>query len=302
MKENNAFEIIQGGRRITEGEIAQICETVELLPCLSIKELTSTICSHLGWHTAAGGLKDEACEKLLRKLEARGLVKLPAKLRRGGGAKSSITITEKTAPGAEIHLKLKEVAPVKLEVVVEGQSKRLWNEYVGRYHPLGYKQPFGYRLRYFIVSEKGKLGCLLFCGAAKALGVRDRWIGWTDVQRLQRLAWVVNLSRHLVFPWVRVPNLSSHVLAQLSRRIESDWEGRWGYRPVLMETFVDPSSHEGSCYRAAGWRFLGMTTGEGLVRPGHSYTTTPKKIFVKPLSREFRRVLCSEPPAGEVVE
>ena len=301
MGERKVFEIIQGGRRISEREIEQICETVELFPCLSMKELTATICVHLGWYTAAGGLKEDACEKLLRKLEVRGLVKLPAKLRRGGGAKSTITITEKTAPGDEIHLRLKELAPVRVEVV-EGEQKRLWNEYVGRYHPLGYKQPFGYRMRYFIVSERGGLGCLLFSGAAKALGVRDRWIGWSDVQRLQRLAWVVNLSRHLVFPWVRVPNLSSHVLARLSRRIEADWQKRWGYRPVLMETFVDPRFYEGSCYRAAGWKELGMTTGEGLMRPGHSYTTTPKKIFVKPLCREFRRVLCSEPPAVEVVE
>ena len=157
--------------------------------------------------------------------------------------------------------------------VVEGEGKRLWNEYVGRYHPLSYKQPFGYRMRYFVVCRQGPLGCLLFSGAAKSLGVRDWWIGWTEIQRLQRLAWVVNLSRHLVFPWVQVPNLSSHVLGQLARRISTDWHSRWGYRPVLMETFVGPSSHEGSCYRAAGWNDLGMTTGEGLVRPGHSYST-----------------------------
>lgn len=301
MREPEVHEFIQSGRRISEREIEQICETVELFPCLSMKELTLTICAHLGWYTAAGGLKEDACEKLLSKLQARGLVKLPAKLRRGGGAKSTVTITEKTAAGDEICLRLKEISPVSLEVV-EGEGKRLWNEYVARYHPLGYKHPFGFRLRYFIVSERGRLGCVLFSGAAKALGERDRWIGWTDVQRLQRLAWVVNLSRHLVFPWVRVPNLSSHILAQLTRRIGGDWQSRWGYRPVLMETFVDPRSHEGSCYRAAGWRYLGMSTGEGLVRPGHSYSTTAKKIFVKPLCREFRRVLCSEPPAGEVLE
>ena len=295
MMQQELDELVQCGRRISEGEIQQICETVELFPNLSMKELTATICEHLGWYTAAGGLKEDACEKLLGKLEAHGLVRLPEKLQRGGGQRSKITVTDRTNPGPQIRCRLRELGTVWLEVV-EGEGKRLWNEYVGRYHPLGYKQPFGYRMRYFVVCRQGPLGCLLFSGAAKSLGARDRWIGWTEIQRLQRLAWVVNLSRHLVFPWVQVPNLSSHVLGQLARRINTDWHSRWGYRPVLMETFVDPRSHEGSCYRAAGWNDLGMTTGEGLVRPGHSYTTTAKKIFVRPLVREFRHLLCSEIP------
>lgn len=295
MMQQELDELVQCGRRISEGEIQQICETVELFPNLSMKELTATICEHLGWYTAAGGLKEDACEKLLGKLEAHGLVRLPEKLQRGGGQRSKITVTDRTNPGPQIRCRLRELGTVWLKVV-EGEGKRLWNEYVGRYHPLGYKQPFGYRMRYFVVCRQGPLGCLLFSGAAKSLGARDRWIGWTEIQRLQRLAWVVNLSRHLVFPWVQVPNLSSHVLGQLARRISTDWHSRWGYRPVLMETFVDPSSHEGSCYRAAGWNDLGMTTGEGLVRPGHSYTTTAKKIFVRPLVREFRHLLCSEIP------
>jgi hypothetical protein len=80
-----------------------------------------------------------------------------------------------------------------------------------------------------------------------------------------------------------------------------DWQRRWSYRPVLLETFVDPRHYEGSCYKAAGWREVGMTTGEGLVRPGHRYLTTPKRIFLKPLCSEFRTVLCSEPEAARAI-
>ncbi|MCP4377203.1 MAG: DUF4338 domain-containing protein, partial [bacterium] len=93
-------------------------------------------------------------------------------------------------------------------------------------------------------------------------------------------------------------NLASHVLGQLARRVGDDWEARWGYRPVLLETFVDPAHFHGGCYRAAGWELLGHTTGEGLVRAGKQYRTSPKMIFAKPLQADFRRLLCSDQLKG----
>ena len=146
------------------------------------------------------------------------------------------------------------------------------------------------------------MGCILFAGAAKALRVRDRWIGWGDNERLRNLAWVINNTRFLIFEWVRVKNLASHVLGQTARCIKDDWEERWGYRPALMETFVDPQHYYGSCYKAANWQHLGMTTGDGLIRKGKNYTTTPKMIFVKPLVKNFRSLLCSEQLKGRVEE
>jgi hypothetical protein len=296
MSEENSSAVVQCGRRFSAEEIEGICETVKLLPHLAPTELVATICEHLGWYTAAGGLKADACEKLLLKLEARGLLKVRKKRAWKSGGKR-IAITARTDPCLPINCSLKGLGAVRLEPV-EGAEKRLFNEYIQRYHPLGYRQPFGYRMRYFIETDRGRLGCLLFSGAAKSLGARDRWIGWTEAQRLQRLAWVVNLSRHLVLPWVQVRNLSSHALSIVCRRIAEDWQRRWSYRPVLLETFVDPRHYEGSCYKAAGWHQVGMSTGEGLVRPGHHYLTTPKKIFLKPLCGNFRAVLCSQPPAA----
>jgi hypothetical protein len=110
---------------------------------------------------------------------------------------------------------------------------------------------------------------------------------------------MVNNSRFLILPWVNVPNLASHVLGQLARRLADDWEQRWDFRPVLLETFVDPAHYSGSCYRAAGWNELGQTSGRGLARPGHTYRSTPKLIFVKPLQADFRRLLVSPTPCGE---
>jgi hypothetical protein len=188
---------------------------------------------------------------------------------------------------------LSELDAVHLRLASEAEERSVWNDAVERYHLLGYKKPFGYWARYFIESEGHWLGCLLLSGAAKALTARDRWIGWNDRQRLKNLPWVLNNSRFLLFPWVEVANLASHVLGQLARRVGDDWQARWGYRPLLLETFVDPARFRGSCYRASGWALLGRTSGEGLVRPGKRYQTSPKLIFAKPLQADFRALLCS---------
>ena len=156
-------------------------------------------------------------------------------------------------------------------------------------------------MRYFIKSERGRLGCVLFCGASKSMRIRDDWIGWTENQRLRNLAWVINNARFLIFPWVKVKNLASYTLGQINKQIRFQWKEVWGYSPVLMETFVDHANYQGTCYKAANWQCLGLTTGRGLARKGKSYTSTPKKIFMKPLVKNYREQLCSEKLVGRTL-
>lgn len=290
------------GREITGGEIAGIEEMLRLCLGLSREELSHTVCEHLGWVTASGRHKVKACLKLLEALEEKGLIALPAKQERRKIPKKGIPKTARTAPLSEIRSEMSDIGEVALKVVSDKSEKALWNEYVDRYHVLGYKKPFGCRLRYFIVSKHGELGCVLLSGAAKSMGVRDGWIGWSDKTRIMNLPWIVNNSRYLIFPWVQVKNLASHALGQLARQVRDDWQERFGYRPLLLETFVDPAHYRGTCYRAAGWTYLGQTTGEGLRRPGREYKTTPKMLFVKPLTKNFREQLCSELKGMEAVE
>ena len=304
MPKKRRGSILQSGREISRQELDEIQETVGVFPRLSRSELAATICEHLGWMTASGGYKIDACMKLLEKLEAKGFVELPEKRQKSQGRQSGkqVALTSRTEAQADIVINLRDLRVVSVEVVKSKEWTELWNEYVSRYHYLGYKKPFGCVLRYFIVSERGLLGCLMFAGAAKALTVRDRWIGWTQMQRLRNLAWVINNSRFLIFPWVQVKNLASHILGRVVRRVKEDWQERWGYSPVLAETFVDPRYYEGICYKAANWEYLGMTTGEGLVRKGKTYTTSSKKIFVKPLVKDWQSLLCSEQLEGRVDE
>jgi hypothetical protein len=295
MGTTDALQWVQAERAFSAQEIGDISKTVAWLPGLARKELAATLCEHLHWHTTAGAPKIDACQKLLARLEAAGLVALPA-LRREqshGGPRAAVMLGQRSAAETPLAGPLCSFEPVCLEVATSAAQTGLWNEYVERFHPLGYKGAFGYRLRYFIRSGAQPLGCVLLGGAAKAIAVRDRWIGWDARARLCNLPRVINNSRFLIFPHVRIPHLASHVLGQLARRVRADWQQHWGFTPLLLETFVDPRRYRGTCYRAAGWELLGETSGRGLTRPGKSYRSTPRLVLVKPLDDAFRQRLCT---------
>ena len=130
----------------------------------------------------------------------------------------------------------------------------------------------------------------MFEAAARTLPARDAWVGWSEADRGQRLHLAVSNSRFLILPWVRVDNLASRALAMAVRQLADAWKQRHGCRPVLCETFVDPTRHDGASYRAANWEKIGMTAGHR----GGSRTKPPKEIFVMPLAPRFRTVLKGE--------
>lgn len=304
MSKDGLRGIVRCGREITSQELETARETVKLCSGLSRAELAATICEHWGWVTASGVGKVTACLNMLEELEREGEIQLPAKHKRPNTERvRGAARTRRTVPPKETFVgKLKVVSPVRLELVEGRDQAKLWNEYLDRHHYLGYRKPFGCTLRYFIACDRGLLGCVLVAGASKAIKARDEWIGWNKSQRQLNLPWVINNTRFLIFPWVEIRHLASHVLGQLARRVREDWQRRWGYEPLLMETFVDPAKFSGTCYQAAGWLELGKTTGEGLRRKGHAYTSTPKLIYAKPLTKDFRERLCSGALQGRVAE
>ena len=170
--------IVQCGRKISTEEIEQIQEVVSTFCRLSRTELAKTVCEHLNWHTVSGTNKVDACVKLLELLEDRGVIKLPEKRKISAQRYKDPVISNRTAPQRKIVGKLSDMGTVKLTVVKNTKDSALFNEYIHRYHYLGYKKPFGYHLRYFVQSSCGTLGCLLFSGAAKAMNeLRSKRIG-----------------------------------------------------------------------------------------------------------------------------
>ena len=283
-----------GGREFTPEEIDEVIDTVKMFPDLSLTELADTICEHLEWFSPTGTYKREACLNMLESLESRKRINLPDKAVYQHKNDKRIRLTPRTEPRPILETDIREIGNVRVEPVLDMDTKHLWNEYMERYHFLGHKKPFGVRQRYFILSDAGYLGCILIAGAAKAMTCRDTWIGWTKAQRIDNIYQVVNNARFLIFPWVRVKNLASQALSLATRRLRSDWLNQWEYDPVLIETFVDPAEYQGTCYKAANWVYLGMTTGVGNIRKGKTYTTTPKMVFVLPLEKNFRIRLCKD--------
>ena len=168
---------------------------------------------------------------------------------------------------------------------------------VQRYHPLGYRRPLGTHLRYFLLDRhERKLGCLLFDFATRKLACRDAWIGWAGEAHRQQLQLVVRNARFLLFPWVRVENLASKTLGLAVRQLPQDWQREHGYRPVLVETFVDPERHKATCNRAANWQCLGQTQARGA--RGGVEAKTPKQVYVQPLHRDWQAILRQGPRAA----
>lgn len=284
------------GRKFTEKELEDIKYIVRQFSHLSRNELAKTICEGLEWIAPNGKYKTLSCIQLLEKLESTGEITLPAK--RESAIRHSwnhFTESEELEGQALLCGKASEYAPIMLEPVQDQTGIRLWNSFIERYHILGYKRPFGAHQRYFIwsaVEPKQRLGCLLFSASAWALSERDNWIGWSKEDRSQRLNLVVNNTRFLIFPWVKIKNLASHALSLAARQVPIDFQERYGYKPVLLETFVDMERYNGTCYRAANWLCLGQTTGRGRMDRYMEYLSTPKLIFVYPLVHDFRKHLC----------
>ena len=226
-------------------------------------------------------------------MEHAGIVQLPAKKIQQKIPQKPLLWTDKTREQPRIADALDRLTPIGVQPVTEKAQIALWNEFVDRYHYLGYKRPMGTHLRYFIVANDQRLlGCLSFSFATRSLACRDRWIGWHAKARTRHLNLILNNSRFLIFPWVEVKCLASKVLSTVARQIGDDWQVHHGYRPVLLETFVDPTRFTGASYRAANWQAIGRTAGSA--RRTRQASASPKDCYVYPLEKDFRAILKNE--------
>ena len=233
-----------------------------------------------------------SCRVALLRMQEDGLVCLPPPRRKNGNGTRYERRTALAEPELPLCKPVAELSELRLELVSGKRDSRLWNEYIARYHYLGYQVLPGAQLRYFARAEGRIVALLGFGAAAWKTAPRDTFIGWTHPQRKERLHLVVNNARFLILPWVNSKHLASKLLGMAARQLADDWLARYGYRPVLLETFVEKARFAGTCYRAANWRLLGETQGRGKLDV-HTLRALPvKTVWVLPLSRRFRETLC----------
>ena len=279
------------GRPFEPRDIERIRTLIREHPEANRQQLSYRVCEAFDWRKADGGLKDMSCRVALLRMHREGLIELPAPLRQVTPCRSFRRRTTQAEPQPWFEAAVHELEDLRLQRV-DGTDSALWNEYIDRYHYLGYKPLPGAQLRYFASAGDRLVGLLGFGAAAWKTGPRDAWIGWSREQRQRNLGGVVNNARFLILPWIRVASLASKLLAMASRVLPQDWEGRYGYRPVLLETFVEAERFAGTCYRAANWTCVGQTQGRGKLGDHRLGQVPVKAVWVYPLARDFRAQLC----------
>jgi len=285
-------------RVFSAAELRLVRELVADHGRLSRQELANTLCELLDWRRPHGGLKTWEAKELLAVLDERGLLRLPSlRPTKPRGAHTAIPRTGQAEPGEPLIARLDELTPLTCRRVSSPDDRRLWRELVERYHPRGHRVPFGAHLRWLVEVARPRarvVACVQLSSPAWRLAARDRWIGWDDSTRRQRLQRIVNHSRFLVLPWVEVPHLASHLLGHLARLAPGAWQETYGVRPVLLETLVEVG-RPGTCYRAANWIALGTSAGRGRMDRHHQREgLAPKQIFVYPLVAHAREILRGE--------
>lgn len=280
------------GRDFSKQELALIRQLISENPSASRAVLSRLTCQALDWYKIDGGLKEMSCRVAMLRMQDDGLIKLPAPRHRYCPA-NNVQFTSATAPKPKINKPVHALACVQLRIVMGRQQSRLWNEYIHRYHYLGYKPLPGAQLRYFVISENNIIALLGFGASAWQCAPRDKYIGWTHDQRKKKLQYIINNARFLILPWVKCKNLASKILSLTSHRLSRDWQDHYGYQPVLLETFVERDRFAGTCYKAANWVLVGQTKGRGKLGPAGKISVPIKDLWLYPLERNFRHILTS---------
>ena len=285
----SVFMITLGGRSFSQEILDRITAVTQAEPDLSRRQLSLRVCEWMNWHNAAGRAQEMSCRKTLAALHRRGVIELPALKQRY--AFQDARAPAACPPVAQVSCTLAELGEVALMRVTCNELSRVWRSLLDTHHYLKSGPLCGAQLRYLVRSERyGWLGGLSYSACAWRVECRDAWIGWTHAAREHNHPLVVNNSRFLIAPTVRVKSLASWVLARAQACLADDWEAVYQYRPALLETYVERGRFAGTCYRAANWRHVGNTRGRGR----HGSGASIKDVYLMPLSQEWQPRLCRE--------
>jgi hypothetical protein len=277
---------------VTAEDVTSIRQLIAENPGASRRRLSEKLCEAWQWKQANGALRDMVCRGLLLLLHRAGAIELPPIrfqtlnpfVQRATPAPMLIDMTPTACA-------LKELQPVELQLVRRTGDEPLFNSLMEQHHYLKYEQPVGEHLKYLAWAQGRPIACLAWSSAPRHLGSRDRYIGWSAEARRRNIRFIAYNTRFLILPWVRVPHLASHLLGRMAAMLSDDWQRMYSHPIYFAETFIDPGRFRGTCYRAANWQLLGITTGRGKNDRTNKPNRPIKEILGLPLTPRFREYL-----------
>jgi len=286
--------IISSRPVIGNEQLSQIKTIMRENPEINITRLSVKLCELWNWRFPSGDTKDMSCRNMLRKLAKQGEIVLPQSHRgaraHGNKPRTIPCLEHDTAP---IVGCLKDIIPVSIEIVDKASALEFASMLV-QYHYLGFNNTIGRNMKYMVRDKNGRpVALLLFGSAAWKCKGRDDRIGWSAEQRQGNLQLLTNNTRFLIPQWVRIPHLASYTLSRISKRISTDWQVKYGHPILCLETFVD-EQFEGTVYKASNWDFVGKTAGRGRDDYYNRRLLTVKSMYLYPLVKNYRKLLCSE--------
>jgi hypothetical protein len=286
-------EFAYRGRKVSAAEIEFIRQLMVAHPGLSRRRLSAKLCQAWNWVQPNGQPRDMVARSLMLELHRAGQIQLPAKrfCVPNNAARHLRAVGATRQPGATLDCSLAQLGPLDIQQVRRMPAEKLFGELLEAHHYLGYRRPVGEHLKYLIYAQGQPVAALAWSSAPRHLGPRDRFIGWSVPQRRAQLHLLAYNTRFLILPWVKVPRLASHLLGQVARQICCDWQALYHHPVYLLESFIDPARFSGTCYRAANWIYLGLTTGRGKDDQTNRPNRSLKQLWVYPLRADFRRHL-----------
>jgi len=323
-KHGRSIKVRYIGHNFTAGQISKIRELIASHRHFTRNEIAKEVCKKFGFRQANGKIKLVQTNQILQRMEMDNLITLPIPRKNASKPTSRISKPSSFAkPSKRLILRTSDINRLQFIPVLKSEESQLWRYLINKYHYIKGPIFFGAQMRYLVYggrdvqhtghllrntkpqsrykqwklafrqTKRGEhlLAVLGFAAGSWQLGGRDRYIGWTDEQREANLRRVVNNNRFLILPWIYSPNLASRILGGIAKQLPLDWEARYNYQPVLLETFVQLDRFKGTCYQAANWIEVGKTEGYSLFSSYKRYAIA-KAIYVYPLRKDFRRQLC----------
>lgn len=285
------------GRIFSDEEINLIQNIVKENYHTSRCKISRQVCKALNWYSENGRPKEWICREFLILLERDKLAELPPpkpwSFGRFKKKKFERVIFEE--PREIFSGNLGNFSKPVFNRVKNPKENTFWEYLVNRYHYLGYKGVMGRFIKYIIYIDDIPIACIGFTGAALRVRSRDDWIGWDETARRNNLKHIANNFRFVIFPWAKIKYLASHILSRNIPLLVRDWKEQYNVDLYLVETFIEKTRFNGTCYKAGNWKCVGSTKGYAKTKTAYTKHGIIKDVYLYPARKDYLELLKCNP-------